>query len=238
MYDKKNILFQHGTMQILAEGLLDGTISLKSLLEHGNTGIGTGEGIDGELIILNNVAYRIDTNGKAIKLNDNFMVPFANVNFANYTFLKKVKDEPLNHLLSIIEKEIKGSNKFFSIKINGCFEEIKTRSAGKSSKPYPSLKEVAKKQVEFYGSDITGTVVSYHTPKVFQGVGVAGFHSHFLSDDLNFGGHILSAYLNYGVVEIQVMDTFEQHLPNDNLAYQNANLSNLKHLDEIIKKSE
>jgi len=46
----KNTLFQHGTMQMLVEGLLEGTLPLSELLKHGNIGIGTGDGVDGELV--------------------------------------------------------------------------------------------------------------------------------------------------------------------------------------------
>lgn len=51
----KNTLFQHGTMQMLVEGLLEGTLPLSELLKHGNIGIGTGDGVDGELVILDGV---------------------------------------------------------------------------------------------------------------------------------------------------------------------------------------
>lgn len=40
MKDTKK-LFQHGTLALLVPGLFDGTLPLSSLLEHGDTGIGT-----------------------------------------------------------------------------------------------------------------------------------------------------------------------------------------------------
>ena len=55
----------------------------------------------------------------------------------------------------------------------------------KSYRPYPSLGKIAE--------NITGTMITYYTPPVFQGVRVSGFHNHFLADDLSFSGHVLAA---------------------------------------------
>jgi len=52
-------LFQHGTLALLVPGLLTGTLTMKELLQHGDTGIGTGEGLDGELIILDGQPYQV-----------------------------------------------------------------------------------------------------------------------------------------------------------------------------------
>ncbi|MFT9270106.1 MAG: acetolactate decarboxylase, partial [Liquorilactobacillus nagelii] len=38
-------LYQHGTLALLVPGLLTGTLTLKELMAHGDTGIGTGEGL-------------------------------------------------------------------------------------------------------------------------------------------------------------------------------------------------
>lgn len=54
-----NVLYQHGTLALLVPGLLEGTTTIGELLKHGDTGIGTGEGLDGELIILDGVAYKV-----------------------------------------------------------------------------------------------------------------------------------------------------------------------------------
>lgn len=41
---KTNVLYQHGTLALLVPGLLKGTLTSGELLEHGDTGIGTGRG--------------------------------------------------------------------------------------------------------------------------------------------------------------------------------------------------
>ncbi|MGL5900814.1 MAG: acetolactate decarboxylase, partial [Lactobacillaceae bacterium] len=96
----KNTLFQHGTMQMLVEGLLDGTLPLAELLKHGDIGIGTGDGVDGELVILNGIGYKIDTTGKAVKLPPDFKVTYADVSFADYHDFKSYQDIELEEMLS------------------------------------------------------------------------------------------------------------------------------------------
>ena len=56
-------LYQHGTLALLVPGLLKGTITMGELLKHGDTGIGTGEGLDGELIILDGKPYHVHATG-------------------------------------------------------------------------------------------------------------------------------------------------------------------------------
>ncbi len=47
-----NVLYQHGTLGTLMAGLLEGTASINDLLEHGDLGIATLTGSDGEVILL------------------------------------------------------------------------------------------------------------------------------------------------------------------------------------------
>ena len=89
---KTHTLYQHGTLALLVPGLLDGTITMKELLKHGDTGIGTGEGLDGELIILDGVPYQVDHEGNVNVVNDDFTLTFANSHFDEYKILTYVEE--------------------------------------------------------------------------------------------------------------------------------------------------
>lgn len=52
-----NVLYQHGTLGTLMAGLLEGTASVNELLEHGDLGIGTLTGSNGEVIFIDGKAY-------------------------------------------------------------------------------------------------------------------------------------------------------------------------------------
>lgn len=212
-------LYQHGTLALLVPGLLDGTLTMKELLAHGDTGIGTGEGLDGELIILDGTPYQVDGEGKVNIVKENFTMPFANSHFASYKELTTVKDITRNELKKLIEEKVGSNNTFYSIKIEGTFEKMKTRAVRKSTAPYDTLAKTAAKQNIFDQEKVKGTLLSYYSPEIFDGAAVAGFHSHFLSEEKTFGGHILDFSKVTGTIEYQQFDTLEQHLPVNNKAY-------------------
>lgn len=233
-----NNLYQHGTMQMLVEGLLDGTMPIEDLLTHGSIGIGTGDGVDGELVILNGVGYKIDTSSKAVELPKDFKVTYADVCNDNYSEFKQYQNVELEQMLNDVLDANNGQNQFFAILTKGVFQKIRTRSSKKSQKPYPSLGTIAQNQVEFEAEDIAGTMITFYTPKVFQGVGVSGFHNHFLADDLSFGGHVLAATMKDVTVSIQPIENFELHLPVNSQEYLQADLNDTSSLDNVISKSE
>lgn len=228
-----NILYQHGTLALLVPGLLDGTLTMDELLKHGDTGIGTGEGLDGELIILDGTPYQLDGDGKINILDGNFTMPFANSHFADYAEMMEVENIAREDLQSQIKEAANSDNTFFSIKITGTFKNMTTRAVRKSSSPYDSLSKTAEKQNMFNKDQVTGTLISYHSPTLFDGAAVSGFHSHFLSDDHSFGGHILNFDTVSGVVSFQQFDTLEQHLPTNNKEYMNHDFSKDNIIDDV-----
>ena len=58
-------LYEHGTLASLMAGNMAGTITLEDLLKHGSTGIGTFDGLDGEVIILDGEVYQAVSDGTA-----------------------------------------------------------------------------------------------------------------------------------------------------------------------------
>ncbi|WP_439425771.1 acetolactate decarboxylase [Oenococcus alcoholitolerans] len=210
------VLYQHGTLALLVPGLLDGTASIKDIMKHGDTGIGTGQGLDGELIFLNGIPYQINSKGKVQIVKDDFSVPFASAHFADFNFLNSPKNIKDQDLYKQVLKQSGLNNTFFAFLLKGTFKKIQTRAVEKSQKPYQTLLQTAKKQSVFSGQDIKGTLLSYYAPDLFNGVAVGGFHSHFLSDNKDFGGHVLNFELAEGELSLQVFDSLDQHLPIDN----------------------
>ncbi len=212
-------LYQHGTLALLVPGLLTGTLTMKELLAHGDTGIGTGEGLDGELIILDGKPYQVNNRGEVNVVPESFTLPFANSHFAAYRPLMTVenatKEELHDQVLGLTHK----ANTFFSILVTGTFTDVKTRAVAKSERPFKSLAETAKQQSIFTRDKVEGTLLGYYSPQVFDGVAVGGYHDHFLSAAHDFGGHLLDFGTVTGDVQVQVFSTLEQHLPADDQEY-------------------
>ncbi|WP_057895768.1 acetolactate decarboxylase [Liquorilactobacillus oeni] len=211
-----NILYQHGTLALLVPGLLTGTLKMKNLLSHGDTGIGTGEGLDGELIILNGIAYQADSFGKVNPISSEFTVPFANIHYADYKKLTTIANASPADLAKAALQGKPNSNNFFSVLVKGTFSYMKTRAVAKSERPFSTLAETAKNQSVFETKNVAGTLLSYYSPSLFHGAAVAGYHSHFLASDHSIGGHVLDFKIDQGTLSLQQFDTLEQHLPIDN----------------------
>ncbi|MGP3638884.1 acetolactate decarboxylase [Lentilactobacillus hilgardii] len=227
---KHTTLYQHGTLALLVPGLLKGTMTMGELLKHGDTGIGTGEGLDGELIILDGKPYQIDASGKVNVVSNSFTMPFANIHYARYSPLAELENVSQDDLNEQIVSLSKAENTFFSVKITGTFSNIKTRAVRKSKPPFHTLAQTASHQSIFTRDQVDGTLISYYSPELFDGAAVAGFHHHFLSDDHQFGGHVLDFQLDKGDVSYQLFDTFEQHLPVNDKEYMQHDFSS----DDIV----
>lgn len=56
-------IFQHGTLELIMNGLYDGTTSLATILDNGDFGIGTLDRLNGELTIMNGKVYQTNAGG-------------------------------------------------------------------------------------------------------------------------------------------------------------------------------
>ncbi|KRM96747.1 alpha-acetolactate decarboxylase [Liquorilactobacillus aquaticus DSM 21051] len=232
-----NVLYQHGTLALLVPGLLAGTLTMKELLQHGDTGIGTGEGLNGELIILDGIPYQADSFGKVHVLKNDFTMPFANIHLADFKFLTDLKDADPEKFATAALSGKTNSNTFFSVRVKGNFSYMKTRAVVKSAPPFDTLEETAKKQSIFEKHDVEGTLLSYYSPTLFHGAAVGGFHNHFLANDHSIGGHVLDFKLASGKLDIQLFDTLEQHLPVDNTEFMDHDFSK-DNIADVIERTE
>lgn len=231
-------LYEHGTLAMLMAGDMEGSITVTELLKHGDTGIGTLAGLDGEVIILNGEVYQADETGNVNHITDpTTTLPFASVHFMDSDKaidFETCSFDVLTHKLVPLENL---QNVFASVKLHGNFSHVKVRVAPKQYPPYPSLLSVTENQPIFETDNVSGTIVGYYSPELFAGVTAAGWHLHFLSDDHEFGGHLLDFDGTNIKGELQVFANLEQHFPINNQAFRdhNADLSTLK---ADIAKSE
>ena len=66
---------------------------------------------------------------------------------------------------------------------------------------------MADEQALFEAEAITGTVIGYFAPEMFQGMAAAGYHLHFLADDKSMGGHLLDFEIEQATVQLQPFAT-------------------------------
>lgn len=237
--DKESI-YQVALLQSLSMGYFDGSITVKELKTYGDTGIGTFDGLDGELILLDDVVYRANQDCKINVVDDTVTVPFSNVTFFEedmggvfYDFhSKSLLEESLNDTLRDVDRP----NRFYMLKLEGDFNSITVRSEAKQSKPYPTLVEALEAtQKEFTFKDIKGTLVGLYCPDFMSSLNSTGWHFHFISDDKTIGGYVLELDLKIGSFGLDKTDGFRVSLPStDGFHALNFN----QDLKEDIRKAE
>ncbi|ARQ05687.1 acetolactate decarboxylase [Macrococcoides canis] len=228
-----NHLYQYSTMGALVGGMFEGTFKIGDILHSGDYGIGTLDGLNGELIILEGKPYLIDSEGTVREVANDETTPFASVIQFNAThtlnYDKKMNKEQLDE---IILNEIKGMNYFHAVKITGKFKLIKARSVKKQQEPYPKLVEAVKEQGYFDFEDTTGTLFGFYTPHFIQGIGVGGYHVHYLSDNHEQGGHVFDFEIEDVKVEMALAEDLILKMP-DTEHYRENDLNDPDMLKDI-----
>ena len=191
-------LFQTSTVQALLAGAFDGDVTLGELLEHGDLGLGTLDGLDGELIVLDGQAWKANLDGTLIRPDISSRTPYAVV-------VPFMPGEPValrgpfrdTDLEQRLRHRVKGTERPTAIRIDGRFQAVRVRSVPKQEPPYPPLAEVIAQQQICDLHDVSGTIVGFRFPDALDGIEMAGSHLHFVTDDRARGGHVL----NYTLLE-------------------------------------
>lgn len=207
-------VFQYSTIDALLSGLYDGRMTIGELVKRGDFGLGTLNGLDGELVVLDGKAYHVKAGGDAVLLQSGSLVPFATVTrFDEDTIASLDKVDGMKSLNSQVRNHLFSENFFQAIRIDGRFQTVKTRAIPKQSRPYQPLAKVVKQQVIVKYTGLEGTLVGFWTPEYMKGVNVPGFHWHFLSKDGKKGGHVLDVAFQGLVARIDVERDFSMRIP-------------------------
>lgn len=209
-------LVQVSTINALIQGVYDGDMPMGDLRKIGNFGIGTLNQLDGEMVTLDGEVYQVTGTGKVNRVPDDTMTPFASMtNFAADTTTPSISVASFPELQSTIDNGLPSKNLFYAIKVTGSFPTMKVRSVPRQQPPYRPLTEVVEEQKMMEFTSTSGTLVGFRCPSYVQGVNVAGYHLHFLSDDRQQGGHVLDFVLADGRVEVDYLSNFRMILPDD-----------------------
>ena len=235
----KDVLSQVSLLQGLTFGDYNGSVKIGRLKTLGDTGIGTFDRLNGELIMLDGVVYRAGYDGAIEVVADDETVPFANVTFldADDTFeLTALTDS--GALKEALNRKVKaaGNNRFYMVRIDGTFSKIGVRSEYAQKKPYKPLAKVLETDQTFFEHEnVKGTVVGLYCPDYMGDLNAVGWHFHFISDDREKGGHILDLNFKSAEAELDITPQFDMKL-SDNETFQGMELA--KNVDDAIKKVE
>jgi acetolactate decarboxylase len=209
-------LFQTSTVDALLDGAYDGDVSFSELAARGDFGLGTIDGLDGEMIAFDGAFFQVRSDGRAYEIDGDTKTPFAVVTFFEPGVSERLeKPMDLAGLCAHLDELVGPKTSCCSIRVDGSFEYVKTRSVPRQRKPYPPLAEVVREQPTFELRAVAGTIVGFRFPLQAQGLNVAGYHFHFLTDDRSAGGHVLEVRLIEGHLLLDNETELRLELPPD-----------------------
>lgn len=209
-----HVLFQSSTIGALLEGAYEGDVTFAELAQQGDLGLGTLNGLDGEMIALDGRFYRADVEGAINDVEPGARTPFAVVS----RFEAQVRfdmEGPLTHeeLLAAIDARIPEGPPSCAVRIDGRFELVRARSVPRQEPPYPPLSEVVAEQRLFELPGAEGTMVGFRFPEYAEGIEVGGYHLHFVDAGRERGGHVLDSRAAAVSVELDPSRDLHVELP-------------------------
>jgi acetolactate decarboxylase len=186
-------LYQVSTIDALMLGGFDGSVSIADLGREGDTGIGTFDRLDGEMVMLDGTAWQARVDGSV-----SAAPPFGTTPFASVARFAPDRTGPLGTAANFTEAEARldaylsnNTDLFAMARVDGTFPYVRVRSEPAQEKPYPNLTTALAGQKVYELRNVTGTVVALYSPAFSDGISVPGWHLHFVSRDRHAGGHVL-----------------------------------------------
>lgn len=217
----RECLYQVSLLQDLTQGDYYGSVTLGELKEKGDTGLGTFDKLNGEMIVLDGKIYRVDGEGKVEEVPDDETTPFASVTFFDEDDKAQLTDvKDLTDLVSKLDekytRDSEAKNYFQVVKLTGTFEKMNVRSELAQEEPYKIMTEVMETDQRFFDyENVAGTVVGVYCPVYMDKLNSAGWHFHFLSDDFTKGGHIVDLSMKEGEVQWDKTSGHDMDLPDE-----------------------
>ncbi len=206
-------LYQTSLMSALMAGIYEGAATYGQIRKYGDFGLGTFNDLDGEMVGFDGTFYQLRSDGSARPVTDDQKTPFAVVTFFHpEQELQLEQQMTKSDIIATIEKAT-DANLFSAVRVDGIFDEVRTRTVQRQAKPFPPLTEATKHQAEKVFTNVEGTLAGFRTPAYAQGIGVAGFHLHFLRQDKQAGGHALEYRIRGGKVQTCTVHDLRVELP-------------------------
>jgi acetolactate decarboxylase len=218
--DDGSTIIQVQTIEALMDGRYEGYVTVGDLTGTGDVGLGTLEGLDGEVVVVDGEFWNIGIDGVARRADPSARVPFAAVvefNAADrFTLDGPVTREEFE---TAVRRHLDDPDGCYALRVDGTFAPVVFRSVARQEPPYRPLAEViADSERLFTAERLESTLVGFHFPDYAGDVGAAGFHFHMLAADRSTGGHVYDFTFLGGEVVIGPSTSVNVALPERNLA--------------------
>ena len=207
----RDCMYQVSLLQGLTFGDYYGSITVKELEKKGDTGIGTFNRLNGELIMIDGETYRAAGDGSVELVSDEETIPFSVVTYLDADETSNLGEvRSYEELCTALNEMVmqRGKNRFYMIRIDGKFNEINVRSVHAQDEPYEPLVDALERDQTFFDyENVEGTMIGLYCPPYMADLNAVGWHLHFISKDKTKGGHVLG--INFDDAELIWDDTDE-----------------------------
>lgn len=189
---RRETLTQISTIGALLNGVYEGHLPIGQLKRLGDLGLGTFDGLDGEMLMIDGKIHQVLASGAVKEPEDRVTTPFAQVTFFDPDQTLSLPPElPFREVQTWLDQRLPSINYFYALRLEGRFKSVRTRSVPHQEPPYKPLAAIAATQPEFDFQNVGGTMVGFRSPPYVKDLGVPGYHLHFLTADGQAGGHVL-----------------------------------------------
>jgi acetolactate decarboxylase len=199
-------------LEKLLKGDYNGTFAYSDVMLHGDTGLGTFDRLNGEMVAVDGEYYQVFCNGTVGEVSGSQTASFAEVKeFSPDIAFAPESPENYSGMKELLKNKIESDSNpsvIYAVRLDGYFSEVKTRSVKGQDEPYRPLEEVLSTddQAFFERTGVNGTAVGFFHPSYMADLTSEGFHLHFISDDRKFGGHLVEFKMDYGVLSADRSD--------------------------------
>ena len=230
-------MFQVSTSGALIEGLYQGAMTVGALRRHGDTGLGTFEDLDGEMILVDGHCYQARGDGSVTEVSDDTLTPFATVVAFSPDETVSLSDiGSFDDLTARLDGLRTSNNDFFAWRITGHFDELRLRAACRHASGTPLVEAVADQSV-FECHDITATIVGFWSPPFSQAIAIPGYHLHAVSKDRTSAGHVFDLRAPEVLAEVHRVSDLHVALPETE-AFLRADLGSAHADMDAIERSK
>ncbi len=225
-------VFQTSTVGALLGGAYEGDVTVGEVLEHGDLGLGTLNGLDGELIVIDGQAWKALLDCTLVPVAADARTPYAVV-------LPFTPGDPIAlhgpYGDSDLDPHVgsRVGSRPVAVRIDGDFDQVHVRSVPKQQRPFPPLADAISHQHVTELRDVSGTMVGFCFPDALDGIEMVGWHLHFATEDRTRGGHVLSYKLIEATAWVDGVTDLHVELPPSVEVHSNALLD-----EEMIRRLE
>jgi acetolactate decarboxylase len=202
--EQTSTVYQVGTMDALLAGAYAGVAELGELLDQGDFGLGCLEALDGELLVVDGLAYRLRPGGAAEPVGIGERTPFAlTLPFAP-TVRRGLDWTEGFDLERLVDRLAKGTGLIQAVRVDGTFRRMKVTATARQQPPYLPYAEAAAGTAEAVWQDVAGTLLGFRTPASLDGLTGSGFRFHFIDEERRRGGRVVDFTVERATLSLHI----------------------------------